>query len=153
MKLPVNIKQMLLSKCYEYVEQRIDTSRQAMNDAQASANEEGKSSAGDKYETGRAMAQIERDKAAQQLDEALKLKSVLNTINSSLANDVVTLGGLVMTESDNFYLAISIGRVNVDGFDFLVIAPTSPIGQSLLKLKKGNQFSFNRKVQVIQEIL
>ncbi len=153
MKLPADIKQKLLARCFEYVDQRIETSRQAMNDAQASANEEGKSSAGDKYETGRAMAQIERDKAAQQLEEALKLKSVLDSVNPTLTNEAVTLGSLVVTESDRFYLAISIGKAKVDGFDFLIIAPTAPIGQALLKLKKGNQFSFNKKTQVIQEIL
>ena len=51
-----------------------------MVNAQQAANEEGKSSAGDKYETGRAMMQIERDKAAQQLDEALKLKNIIDHI-------------------------------------------------------------------------
>ncbi len=62
-----SIKTRLLALCHNYVDQRITNSKQAMDDAQAAANEEGKSSAGDKYETGRAMAQIERDKAAQQL--------------------------------------------------------------------------------------
>ena len=52
-----------------------------MVNAQEAANEEGKSSVGDKYETGRAMMQIERDKAAQQLDEALKLKNIIDQIS------------------------------------------------------------------------
>ena len=47
-----------------------------MANAQESANAEEKSSAGDKYETGRAMMQIERDKAAQQLNESMKLEIV-----------------------------------------------------------------------------
>jgi transcription elongation GreA/GreB family factor len=135
------------------VEQRIETSKQAMKDAQDSANAEEKSSAGDKYETGRAMAQIERDKAAQQLDEALKLRSILNQINPDVRNTKVALGSLVITESIFFYLAISVGKLNVDDLEVILISPTSPIGQVLLNSKVGAQFIFNKQVHHISEIL
>jgi transcription elongation GreA/GreB family factor len=148
-----SVKDKLRAKCFEYVEQRIESSRQAMKDAQDSANTEEKSSAGDKYETGRAMAQIERDKAAQQLDEAMKLKAILNQINPIARIAKVVQGSLVITESNRFYLAISVGKVTVDGLDFLVIAPNSPIGQTLLNLNVNNQFTFNKKVHTITEIL
>ena len=123
-----------------------------MKHAQDSANAEEKSSAGDKYETGRAMAQIERDKAAHQLEEALKLKSILNQINPVAVVNKVIQGSLVITEANRFYLAISIGKIEVDGEDFLVIAPTSPLGQELLNLKARDQFTFNKQVHVIREI-
>ncbi len=143
----------LLNKCFEYVEQRMETSRQAMKNAQDSANMEEKSSAGDKYETGRAMAQIERDKAAQQLEEAIKLKMILNQINPTARNPKVALGSLVITEANRFYLSISLGKVSVGEEDFLVIAPNSPIGQILQNLKENDSFTFNKKVHVINEIL
>lgn len=152
MKLDPTIKTKLLVKCYEYVEQRIETSRQAMRHAQDSANTEEKSSAGDKYETGRAMAQIERDKAAHQLEEALKLKSILIQINPDVRNDKIVQGSLVITKDNLFYLAISVGKISIDGLNFLIIAPTSPIGQILLHLRAGDQFTFNKQVHVIMEI-
>jgi len=152
-KVNPNIKTKLLSKCYEYVEQRIETSKQVMKDAQDSANTEEKSSAGDKYETGRAMAQIERDKAAQQLDEALKLRSILKQINPDARSIKAALGSLVVTESNLFYLAISVGKLNIDGLDILFIAPTSPMGQVLLNSKVGDQFIFNKQVHLITEVL
>ena len=139
--------------CFEYVNQRIETSRQAMKNAQDSANAEEKSSAGDKYETGRAMAQIERDKAAQQLDEAMKLKSRLNQINPAARNVKVGQGSLVMSRGIRFYLAISMGKVTLNGLDFLIVAPNSPIGQTLLNLKENDQFTFNKEEHTIKEIL
>ena len=69
-----SLKEKLLTLCTQYVEEKINICTEAMRNAQDAANEEDKSSAGDKYETGRAMMQIERDNAAVQLDEALKLK-------------------------------------------------------------------------------
>ena len=74
------LKQRLVAECKRYVASRIETANQAMINAQKAANEEDKSSVGDKYETGRAMMQIERDKAAQQLDEALKLKNIIDQL-------------------------------------------------------------------------
>ena len=65
-----------------YVHERIAATQEAIYTAQLSANEETKSSAGDKYETGRAMAQLEIEKNTAQLAEALKLKQMLKQISS-----------------------------------------------------------------------
>jgi transcription elongation GreA/GreB family factor len=149
-----NIKSELISRCLDLVEQRIANAQQAMNAAQESANTEGKSSAGDKYETGRAMAQIERDKAAQQLNEARILKSVLTRIdNHPSGSQVVMLGSVVKTDNNHFFLAISLGKIQVDGADYFVIAPATPIGRILMGLKAGRQFSFNNQLHTIREIL
>lgn len=148
-----SIKRQLLRLCFEYVNQRIATSKQAMDDAQTAANEEGKSSAGDKYETGRAMAQIERDKAAQQLEEALKLKRVLDGLDASIVNDSVRLGSAVEITDSNFYLAISAGKFIVDGKEFLIVSPNSPIGKLLLNLKVGDMFRFNNKEEIVKRVI
>jgi transcription elongation GreA/GreB family factor len=148
-----NIKSQLLTLCNDYVNQRIANSKQAMDDAQAAANEEGKSSAGDKYETGRAMAQIERDKAAQQLDEALKLKNILDGLDPSIVNDSVRLGSVVETTGSNFYLAISAGKFSFGEKEYLVVSPNSPIGKLLLNLKVGETFRFNSKEEIVRRVI
>jgi transcription elongation GreA/GreB family factor len=148
-----SIKHQLLQLCFDYVNQRIANAKQAMDNAQAAANEEGKSSVGDKYETGRAMAQIERDKAAQQLEEALKLKRVLDGLDASIVSDSVRLGSVVETTGSNFYLAISAGRFLIDGKEFLVVSPSSPIGKLLLNLKVGDMFRFNKKEEVLRSVI
>ena len=61
------IKQTLYNFCVTYINQRMATAQQAIHTAQASANEETKSSAGDKYETGRAMMQLEIEKIVRSL--------------------------------------------------------------------------------------
>lgn len=48
-------KAKLYASCLKLVDERVSHIEDAMRNAQASANEETKSSAGDKYETGRAM--------------------------------------------------------------------------------------------------
>ncbi|MFM9838818.1 MAG: 3-oxoacyl-ACP synthase [Cyclobacteriaceae bacterium] len=148
-----NIKAQLLAQCNDYVNKRIANSKQAMDDAQAAANEESKSSAGDKYETGRAMAQIERDNAAQQLEEALKLKNILSGLDSSIVNDSVRLGSVVETTGSNFYIAISTGKFLIEGKEYLIVSPNSPIGKLLLNLKVGDIFRFNSKEEVVKHVI
>jgi hypothetical protein len=149
----IQIKSELLKKCLALTTQRIDNARQAMSAAQEAANNESKSSAGDKYETGRAMAQIERDKAAQQLSEALALKNSVEIIALNPPCGKALLGSLVKTNGPHFFIAISAGKVQVDDTDFFVVAPSSPIGRVLIGLQVGDPFTFNNQRLTIQEIL
>jgi transcription elongation GreA/GreB family factor len=149
----LRLKPLLFQLCIEFVQQRILSAQQAMDAAQSSANAEDKSSAGDKYETGRAMAQIERDKAAQQLDEALKLKTALQAIQSIKTGAVVSVGSIVITTGGNFFLSISIGKVEVEKISFFVISPATPVGKQLINKRQGDRFTFNNQVVGIEQIL
>jgi transcription elongation GreA/GreB family factor len=149
---PSFYKEILLQRCTAYVNDRIVAAQQAMNNAQAAANEEGKSSAGDKYETGRAMMQIERDKAAQQLSEALQLNKFLDSIKLVTQTEAVGLGNIVFCGNVNFYVAISVGKFSVDGQEFLTISPQTPIAQHLWGKKQGDSIEFNKITYTIQHI-
>ena len=147
-----SLKQKLLASCIEYVEARINAATVAMQDAQNAANEESKSSAGDKYETGRAMMQIERDQAAVLLDEAVKLKRTLNLINPNKHHNVVSLGSIVKTNSFNAFIAVGPSKLTVDGKVYFIVSPMSPLGKVLTGLKAGADFTFNNKENVVVDI-
>src|ERR1700761_8776247 len=73
-------KQRLKQWGLDLIGQRIATANESMTQAQEAANNEEKSSAGDKYETGRAMGHLQKDMHARQLAEALKEKAALHAI-------------------------------------------------------------------------
>src|SRR5687767_3921263 len=104
-----SVKEKLYLLCMESVTKRIDSIRTSMALTQASASEETKSSAGDKYETGRAMAQLEVEKLGNQLEEALKAKSILEQIHPNTPRQTVQSGSLVLTTQGNFFISISAG--------------------------------------------
>ncbi len=124
-----------------------------MNFAQDSANEETKSSSGDKYETGRAMAQLEIEKSTEQLNEALKQKKILDSLQIKIQSEEVLPGSLAITSQGNFFIAISVGMVSVNGKNFGVVSAESPIGLKLLGQKKGSTFTFNNKSYRVDEVL
>jgi transcription elongation GreA/GreB family factor len=144
-----HLKEQLWLQCKQIVEQRLATAQQAMDAAQESANQEEKSSAGDKYETGRAMAQLERDKAAMQVEENKKMLTILNQIGHHSSTETVTLGSIVVTDRNNFYVSIGAGKLEIGRESYVAISTQSPIGQLLLHKCAGEFFSFNNQKQTI----
>jgi len=143
----------LFEACKRYVDSRIHTARESMQYAQEAANEESKSSVGDKYETGRAIMQIERDKAAEQLDEAIKLKNTLDGMTLDTSTEKVVLGSLIWTNTKSIFIVIGIGRLMLDEKEFLVVAPTSPLGRIMMGKKVKDQLTFNNEVLTISQIV
>jgi transcription elongation GreA/GreB family factor len=149
----MNIKELLFSKCEQLVAQRMTNAKQAMDAAQESANQEEKSSAGDKYETGRAMAQLERDKAAAQLLEARKMQVVLELVKQRPITAKIGLGSMVVTDFNKFYVSVSAGKLSVADATYLAVSLQSPIGQLMVNKSVGDQFIFNNQKQTIISVL
>lgn len=131
--------------CVLLAQQKIKELNSILNDAQEAANNETKSSAGDKHETGRAMAQLETEKLTTQLTEALKIEQTLQQINPNIVNQQISLGALVITNNGNFYLAAGLGKIEIDNTLYFVISTAAPVGQKLIGLTKNNSFTFNDK--------
>ena len=149
----MRIKQKLYNLCGEYIDKRITSARLAIDNAQQSANEETKSSSGDKYETGRAMAQLEIEKNAQQLAEALKLKRTLEQIPIDHSFPAAQPGSLVITDRGSFFIAIGLGKVDLDSDSYFVIATFSPLGLALAGSRVGDIVAFRDQSYVIQELI
>jgi hypothetical protein len=144
-----SIKTQLHALCAAFVQERIEAAQAAMLTAQESANSETKSSAGDKYETGRAMAQEERNRNAVQLQQALQLQGELTRINPELPCDTVRPGALVTTSMGRFFVSISAGKLTVEGQDYFAVSVAAPVAAALSGKRAGESVLFNGKpVQV-----
>ncbi len=140
-----NQKPALHALCQAFITERMAAAEEAMRTAQESANSETKSSAGDKYETGRAMAQEERNRNAAQLHQARQLQAELARINPLLACDMVRPGALVHTSLGWFYLSISAGRLVAEGQDVVAVSAAAPVALALLGKRAGEEALFNGK--------
>lgn len=134
------------------VDARILELKTILQEAQDAANNETKSSAGDKHETSRAMAQLETEKLTTQLSDALNLKETLSKINTKETTNQIILGSLVFTNNRNFYVSVSLGKLEIEQEQFFAISPQSPIGKLLLTKKEKDSFSLNGINYVIERI-
>lgn len=148
----MSIKSELYTYCLDYVEKRIAVIEKTMQEAQTSANNETKSSAGDKYETTRSMMQIDKAMNTNQLLSANKLKEDLLKIDISKRHLSAQVGSLVITTQANYFIAIGAGKITLEGKDYFAISLTSPIGVLLMHKKVGEEVVFNKQTIVIQAI-
>ncbi|MFD0752283.1 3-oxoacyl-ACP synthase [Mucilaginibacter calamicampi] len=148
----IDIKQKLYQACLAYVQRSIDAAQQAINEAQQAAKDDTKSSAGDKYETGREMAQQESNRNIAQVHEANKLKIQLSQVPVN-ASKVVENGSVVITDAGSFYMAVSAGTLLIEGINYFAISLASPIGQKMKGLKQDDAFSLNGKNYTIKQVI
>lgn len=146
------IKTQLYELCQRYLQSRIQNAEEAIRFAQAAANDETKSSAGDKYETGRAMMQLEIEKNSAQLAEVMKLRRQLDKLPYEREPTSIQPGSLAITDQGNFFIAISVGRLTLDGEIYAAVSPESPIGAQLIGLKKNSSFTFGNKKYTITAV-
>ncbi|MBE7629273.1 GreA/GreB family elongation factor [Tenacibaculum piscium] len=152
----MSIKEKLYEQCVIFVANRLKTVEEIISSNQKALQSETKSSAGDKHETGRAMLQLEMEKAGQQLHGIIKMKEILskiNTQNSQENSKIAHLGSLVKTTKNSFYLSISSGQLIIDNQPYFAVSVSSPIGRILLGKKQGDSFVFDTMEQKIVEIL
>lgn len=146
------VKQALYTQCGDFVNERLSRIRQTLANIQESLANETKSSAGDKHETGRAMIQLEREKAGNQLAETRKLQQALLKIDINPTSQAIRTGSLVYTSGANYFIAISAGRLKVNNELFFAIAPNTPIGQLLLGKRQGDTVVFNGNSITVQDV-
>lgn len=140
----LKIKQQLLKECVLFVENKHATISKSIASNKNDLFSETKSSAGDKHETGRAMIQLEMEKAGQQLAEVNFMQTVLNKITVDNSSKIICLGSLVKTSKGTYFLAVSVGQIKVENNVYFAVSAQSPIGKQLLGKKVGDIIPFNK---------
>ncbi|HEX8549041.1 MAG TPA: hypothetical protein VF691_18895 [Cytophagaceae bacterium] len=145
------IKAAILEKCVELQSKTMGAAKQAMNDAQESANEE-KGSMEDKFDSFRESMHITRDMYARQLIESTNSYNILKRINPNVEHPAVILGAVVSTDLQNYFISVSIGEIKVGDQSYLTISPQTPLYQALAGKKKGEKFTFRDKTYTITNV-
>ena len=153
MKNDKETKQKLYEACLDFVENRFQTIKNTIKEIQESLTSETKSSAGDKHETGRAMLQLEREKAGHQLAEIQKIKENISKIKLNKSSKTISLGSLVYTSETNYFIAISAGALEVNGELFCAISAATPIAQLLISKTVGDKVQFRNINITITQIV
>jgi hypothetical protein len=148
-----NIKKILVNQIGSVLDKRIETANRDIELAKESRDNETKSTAGDKYETGRAMVQFELEKSNVQLNKAIQLKSELSQINVHEKLNNAIFGSIVITNQGNYFISIGLGKIEVEKQFFFAISLASPLGKELNNKKGGDDISFMGSKIIIAEIL
>ena len=149
---PLAIKAALLAELLDHLEQTIAETEQAIASAKESRDNDSKCSAGDKYETGRAMMQIELENNGRQLEKTRLAKQDLQQLNLQEPHTLVSQGSLVYTNQGIYFISIGFGKLELAEQPYYAISLASPIGQALKQAKVGDRISFQGNVLEVLRI-
>ena len=121
--------------------------------AKESRDSDTKSSAGDKFETGREMMQREMDKISASIDQSKNQLNFLSKINLNRPYSIVDLGCLIITDQDIYYISIGLGKVEINAEIIYAISLDSPIGQLFKGKRVGDELEFRGKTLKINQLL
>lgn len=136
----------------DHIAQRIAAAREVIDQAREATNNEEKSSAGDKYETARAMGQLQQEMYARQLSEYIKELAVLHSVNTETLSPEGKAGAFLQGENLAFFIAAGLGRHVIDGKPVFFLSPQAPLAKLLQNKKPGDHITFNNINTTIQMV-
>lgn len=134
------------------VNSRVNALEKALDDSRAEMVSESKSTAGDKHETGRAMAQLEQEKLGRQVLSARELKQTIAQIKADETHTEIQFGSLVKASIGLFFFSVGIGKLSVESESIFCLTMTSPLGNILKGKKAGESVEFNGKVILVESV-
>lgn len=143
-------KEMLLQACYSYVNKRIDSYKNEIETIKDAIENNKSSDEEDDSGAGKLMHDLEKN--MQYLSDAAKMKDVLNQINPKNLSSSVSLGSLVKTSTNSFFISISAGEIKIENKSVYAVSMGSPIGLALAGKSQGEQLEFNGNKLRIDEI-
>ena len=132
---------------------QIETLQNQIADLTIDAQNDAKSSAGDKHETGLAMMHLEQEKLNAKLTDLINHKTLVQKLPENEVTTKIGLGSLVKTDKALFYVSIAFLAFKVKNQMVMFISSPAPLMQVLLNKEVCNEVVFNNISYKILEIL
>ena len=146
-------KEEIHQKIIALLESQIQQAKLDLSLAKESRDSDTKSSAGDKYETGREMMQREMDKLSASVDIYQQQLIKINNINPGKSTNFITQGSLIVTNFETYYMAIGMGQMQIASETLYVISPESPLGALLMGKRVGDTVELRGRQINIKQLL
>ncbi|SMG43423.1 Transcription elongation factor, GreA/GreB family [Marivirga sericea] len=146
------MKSEIIDRCKEDLKLKKLTISQEIEAVRESMGSDTKSSAGDKYETGREMMNQERDKLQSQLSVIDRQLESLNQIKTTKQFVNIDFGAFVKTSVAQYFISISYGKISVQNIDVFLVSPVTPLAQLMMNKQEGDKINWNGKEILIEEV-
>ncbi len=107
------------------------------------AQNDAKSSAGDKHETGLAMMHLEQEKLNTKLLQLLNIQQTALKLPETKLTKKVTIGSVVKTNKGIFYISVPLQMVHYQSLAVFCVSVHAPLTQQLLNKQIKDKITFN----------
>lgn len=148
----MSFKQQLIETSSRYLTEKINALHAIMEEIRDSANADAKSSAGDKHETAKAMMHLEQEKLGKQLNELIDLKTEFDKIDFTKLSQQTGQGSFIKTDKGLFFIAVPLGKLEVNGNTVYVISRQAPLAIALSGKQQQDHIFFNNITYTILSV-
>lgn len=145
-------KHELIAHCIGLLDEAIADIKHQMRELVINAENDSKSSAGDKHETGRAMMQLAQEQLGKQLLETEFKRTALARLDARTSQPQIGEGSLVETNDNTLLIGAALGKVDFENKSVFIISLQSPLAQLLMGKKTGDSVTFNQKSILIHSV-
>ncbi|WP_375579585.1 hypothetical protein ABWH96_00475 [Marivirga tractuosa] len=146
------MKEEIIEKCRKDLKAKKLNISKEIESVKDSMGSDTKSSAGDKYETGREMMNQERDKLQSQLGVIDRQLESLNQVKTNKKFEEIDFGALVKTTLADYFISISYGKFSMHTKDVFMISAVTPLAQLMMGKRAGDKVNWNGKEILIEEV-
>lgn len=146
------MKQKVLEYYKQLVQDRIDVYQDLIESLATDAQNDAKSSAGDKHETALSMMQLEQEKLTYKLLESITHLKTLATIDGLKKHTVIGVGSLVKVNDLTLLISVALPKINLDNQTVFAVSPDSPLARQLMGKSLAYQFELNGKEYLVKAV-
>ncbi|WP_158211167.1 hypothetical protein [Myroides phaeus] len=139
----MTLKKKLKAICLERLNDKVSALQGIVEDLAIDAQNDAKSSAGDKHETGLSMMHLEQENISKKISESIAMRDVVSKINDDKVSNVVEFGSYVQVNSVNLFISAALPKIVVEDKSVLAVSMDAPIAKELLGRKLHDRFTFN----------
>ncbi|TFV96188.1 hypothetical protein E4S40_08170 [Algoriphagus kandeliae] len=146
-------KEEIFQKAVSFLKDRLNQLREERKAISEGILEDDKSSAGDKFETGREMLTQDLRQVEGQIKSNSDLLEELYRIQSIKGiGEKVREGSLVKIGDDHFLISVALGKLPLPEGEIFLISPVSPLAQQIMGKGHGETVLFKGKSQQFELI-
>ncbi len=143
------LKMELLNACFVEIDDRADSLRKVMDDAQQSANDYGQPK--DRYDSYRTQLLRKRDMFGQQLNKIFRQRNLLEKVDPEKSCELVEFGSMVITDKQKIFIAVGLGKFSYKDEDYFVISQAVPFYKAMESKGAGDAFEFRgQKFEILE---
>lgn len=145
-------KEKIIAACKVLLQQKIADLNAALQSVNEAANNETKSTAGDKHETAKAMMQLEQEKLSNQLSLLNTQLNDLQKMDANKQHAIIGNGSMVKTNNGILFIGVGLGKIRVEETDLFAISSLSPLANLLTGKKANNSIKLNERNYIVLEV-
>lgn len=139
----MNLKRNLKQLCLARLNEKITAFQNIITDLSLDAQNDAKSSAGDKHETSLSMMHLEQENLSKKINENIALRDVILRVDETKISNKVEFGSVVKLNSVNLFLSAALPKITYQDESILAISMDAPIAKELIGKELNDTFVFN----------